>query len=92
MIVQMFDYRVMNSGSVEVHFISADPAPYAHSDFFVTISAVEADVNQQQLRTVLTDRLQQKYGSAISLPDGSVVGQGIASLNTFKGQTITVTT
>lgn len=91
MIVNMTDYEVLDGGQIRVHFVSSDPAPYGQSDFYVQITSAEANVNQNTLRTTLTSRLQEKYGSAITLPDGTVRSQGISSLNTFKNQNITVT-
>lgn len=92
MILIMTDYEVTDSSRVRVHFVSHDPAPYGHSDFYLELATTETNVNQAQLRTLLTNRLQEKYGGAVTLDDGTVKGQGIMSLNTFKNQTITVTT
>ena len=92
MIAVMHDYEVLDNGRVRVHFVSPDPAPYGHSDFYVELTTAETNVNQTQLRTTLTNRLQEKYGLAVTLADGTVRGQGITSLNTFKGQQITVAT
>lgn len=92
MITRMTDYEVLDGGTVRVHFTSPDPAPYSQSDFYVQITSAEANQNQAQLRTLLTTRLQEKYGTTLLLEDGTLRSQGITSLNTFKGQTITVNT
>lgn len=90
-ILRHVDYEVLDGGQIRVRFVSDNPAPYGHSDFYCQITPAEANVNQTQLRTTLTNRLQEKYGGAVTLEDGTIRGQGVASLNTFKGQTITVT-
>lgn len=91
MILVMRDYEVLDGGSIRVRFESPNPAPYSHSEFYVNLTAAEATANQQTLRTTLTNRLTEKYGNPIALPDGTVRGQGVAALNTFKSSQITVT-
>lgn len=92
MICRMVDYEVLDNGLIRVHFVSPDPTPYSQSDFYVEITTTESQQNQTQLRTTLTSRLQEKYGNAVFDPvTGTAKSQGIAALNTFKSQNITVT-
>lgn len=93
MIANMVDYQVKDNGLIEVHFVSPDPSPYGQSDFYVVITTAESTQNQVQLKTTLTNRLNDKYGSAVMDPaTGLAKGQGVAALNVFKGQSITVNT
>ena|SRR6266496_4072403 len=84
--VKMIDYAILDGGIVRVHFVSQAPFPYAQSDYYVDVTDAEvADtVPQVQITTLLTDRLNRKYGNVIANDQGGVTGQGISTLNTFK--------